>query len=148
MGWSSEYIARASHLGLRQPLVVLHERAVVLSLVTVGLKRDHHLEERRRQRDRRAHVSAGLHGVDEVLDVQPDAEARGEVPVEHHGRLRLHHGRTSKAAADRSEDGLRVDAGLLGEHQRLGQRADVDCHHNLVGKLGDVACADVADSND
>ena len=49
-----------------------------------------------------------------------------------------------KTGADGLIDARRVDAGLLGEGVCLGDGGDVDGDDHLVGKLGDVAGADLA----
>ena len=85
-----------------------------------------------------------MQDIPQVFLVQPDAEAGAEVAVEHHWGFSFHHRAAGQAAPNGVEHPLRVNAGLLRQHQGLAQSFDVGGNDDLVRQFGDIAGANIA----
>src|SRR5690606_674489 len=117
------------------------EGGVVEPAVAVGTGGAHQLGDDRCGRDRDAGL-AGRRGDDpQVLVVQVDAEPGVEVVVEHLAGLLVEHGGSRQAAAEDLDGGVEVDPVGLQEHDRLGERLDVDGDDQLVRGLDGLAGA-------
>ena len=92
---------------------------------------------------------AGRRGEDgQVLVVQLDAEAGGEVARQHRGRLPGQHRAARQASLQDGDGRLHVHALGLKEHQRLGHQRDVARHDELVRGLDGLPGARRADVQD
>ena len=102
---------------------------------TVVHERAYHLLHERRHGKRHTELFPGEERVVQILLVQPNAEPRREIALDHHRSLGVQHVASREPTSNRLEDDARIESSLSGEHQGFANRLDVRGHDDLIREL-------------
>src|SRR5918992_3837893 len=136
---------RSPDLVLREVLDDPQERRVILAAPALLLHRQEHLVHDGGHGEHHPVLPARCQGDPEVLVVQLRAEAGIELVGEELLPFYLHDLVTCETAGEDVQNLFGGDAAFGTENERLADRLDGERHHDLVGRLGDLAGARGAD---
>jgi hypothetical protein len=121
-----------------QPLDAEEQRPVVEPPVALGPQGRHQLGDHGAERDDGAGRPGRVEHDAEVLVVQVDPEAGGELAGEHRGALAVQHRAAGQPAAEHPQAGRGIHPAGLQQHDRLGDELDGAGHDELVGGLDEL----------
>ena len=134
-----------TNLLLRQFLDESHQTGVIQVAVAHAFHRRHHLADNAGNHKRHAEFRAGRQGDLQVFFVQPDAEARFEIPIQHFLAMRFEDFRLGKTAEQRLSYFRGIDAGFGREHQGFADDGYRRADDHLIRRFGELSRAGVAD---